>query len=251
MQPRSVWFVAPALVLATGCSAGSPASTSGDAGAPASDAASTSVSDAAPTTVHVDATAETSPDAHATAEASADACAGIACNTHPQTFFVTRAAYSPAFDPNQTGTPGGADDLCVAAASAAGLTGNFVAWIWDPTLNKPTIVQPGLPEPGPWYATDGTTVLFPTPASLEGFPQAPIALDEYGQPVAAGETVWTGMGVGGQGGDTCCNWTAYCALGSALAVYGQTGTTTQAWIDAADGDCSGSTQRHLYCIEAD
>lgn len=373
MQPRPLGFVVALLVLATGCGAGSPASTSGDAGAPAADAASLPV-------VHADAAAEAAADAcagvvcdspppdaclggvartyvsqgtctagqcsYAHTDAlctagcangacqGADPCNGVACNTppaasctsatsvvtygssgtcsggscsypstttscsaqsvsvcqngtltttvaggpcaagacaststtttcpngcedgttcraHPQTFFVTRATYSPAFDPNQTGTPSGANDACVAAAAAAGLGGNFVAWIWDPTLNKPTTVQPGLPKPGPWYATDGTTALFPTPASLEGFPQAAITLDEYGKPVAAGETVWTGMGVGGQGGDSCCSWTAYCGTGSALALYGQTGTTAQAWIDAADGDCSGSTQRHLYCIEAD
>jgi hypothetical protein len=282
MQLRLMWFAATALAAATGCSSGASSSPSGDAGAalgaPGSDAAGASVSDAAAGTandaapasasdaasasvpdassvLHADAGAETgvAAEAGAASEAGASSEAGVApeAGTHAQTFFVTRAAYSPAFDPNQTGFPAGADKLCIAAASAAGLAGNFVAWIWNPTLNKPTGVQPGLPKPGPWYATDGTTLLFPTQASLEGFPKAPITLDEYGQPVAAGETVWTGMDVGGQGGDTCCNWTAYCSLGSWLAVYGQTGTTGQAWIDAADGDCSGSTERHLYCIQAD
>jgi hypothetical protein len=183
--------------------------------------------------------------------ACAHGCSGGACNPGQQRFFITRETYDGELTPNNDNQEWPeADALCRTAGVAAGIGSGWGAWLWNPIINKPSSDQPGPPGPGPFYSMDGVTVLFPTGASLEAFPAAPVTLDEYGTAVPTGDTVWTGMSVGGQGSDDCCNWTNGFVCGTPPApnngTYGNVATTTQSWINAGSGDCT--TLRHLYCL---
>ena len=58
------------------------------------------------------------------------------------------------------------------------------------------------------------------------------------------------MSVGPVAGDDCCYWTDGFICGSPPApndgTYGETGTTTEEWLNAGSGDCT--MMGHLYCL---
>ncbi len=161
-------------------------------------------------------------------------CNMNACRDQAMRLFVTRGVYAGELDQGQ------AKAKCESAAAAAGLSGSWAPWLAYPTQ------APVFADVGPWYATDGTTLLFSNRAQLGGFPSAPIALDELGEAVPSGSEVWTGLTVSfGVTDHDCAHW----GLDSHYwyGTFGTTHTTAQAWTDAGFGYCD--VKRHLYCIE--
>ena len=77
--------------------------------------------------------------------------------------FVTKSSFT-----GNLGGIAGADSKCTAAATAASLTGTWKAWISDGT----TSAKDRISDVGPWYAIDGTTLLFDNKAGLTGAPKA-------------------------------------------------------------------------------
>jgi hypothetical protein len=101
--------------------------------------------------------------------------------------FVTSTSYT-----GDLGGLAGADLKCQAAAESVGLHGTFKAWLSD----KKTPAPSRLSDLGPWYSIDGTRKLFHNRKSFLASPLAPIDLDERGQRVTAGQSVWTGTAPG-------------------------------------------------------
>lgn len=114
----------------------------------------------------------------------------------PQYVFVTRGVY----DANMGGIAG-ADSRCQLSAGGAGLKGVYRAWISDSNTDAKTRITGS----GPWLEVGTNKVMFPTPASLAGFPEGPLVRDEYGDP--AKDRWWTGTAANGiRHPETCINW---------------------------------------------
>ena len=152
--------------------------------------------------------------------------------------FVTSTSYT-----GDLGGLAGADLKCQAAAESVGLHGTFKAWLSD----KKTPAPSRLSDLGPWYSIDGTRKLFHNRKSFLASPLAPIDLNERGQRVTAGQSVWTGTAPGGLVADTCGDWTGEEKESAGTA--GTVGAKDESWTRSGQfGDCS-KTSLHLYCIE--
>ncbi len=102
--------------------------------------------------------------------------------------FVTRSTYSgdlKTFGGADSGLSGG-DNLCRIAAEAAELGGNWKAWLSSSSEQAIDRIK----SSGPWFLVDQRTKVFNNKTNMKTFPLAPLALDEFGRPIA-GE-FWTG-----------------------------------------------------------
>jgi len=145
----------------------------------------------------------------------------------------------------QTGGFGGvssADTICAERASAAGLTGTFLAWVSDAdTSPSSRFVQ----SSSGYTLVDGTTVVAADWNDLtDGMLAHAINRDENGNLV--GGDVWTGTSaVGAAATARCSDWAT-----SSASVTGQCGTTGQAgaaWTAFLTPSCN--TPLRLYCFE--
>ncbi|MGB5374686.1 MAG: hypothetical protein WBN15_12955 [Polyangiales bacterium] len=139
------------------------------------------------------------------------------------------------------GGTAGADAICAAQALAAGLEGEFKAWlstIASPVAGRVTRAS------GPYVLVDGTRVADDWADLVDGSILAPINLDANGV-LRSGE-VWTGTLANGTSylADDCAEFTSG-ATGRALC--GATNSTTATWTENIAPACS--TQLGLYCIE--
>jgi hypothetical protein len=136
----------------------------------------------------------------------------------------------------------GADAICAAEASAAGLQGEFKAWL--STVSLPVFDRVTRAN-GPYVLVDGTIVANGWDDLVDGSILAPINLDAGGV-VRAGE-VWTGtLAIGGASflGDDCA---AFTSGTTGVALCGATDSTTSTWTENSTPACS--TLLGLYCIE--
>ena len=136
----------------------------------------------------------------------------------------------------------GADGICAAQASAAGLQGEFKAWL--STVSLPVFDRVTRAN-GPYVLVDGTIVANGWDDLVDGSILAPINLDAGGV-VRAGE-VWTGtLAIGGASflGDDCA---AFTSGTTGVALCGATDSTTSTWTENITPACS--TLLGLYCIE--
>ena len=153
--------------------------------------------------------------------------------------FTTSLTYDGAL-----GGLAGADAKCAAAASGAGLTGTWTAWISDGATNAIERIT----DVGPWSLLDGT-VAFDDKAMLAVHPHVPLDIDEHAAQTFA--CVWTGtLATGAKAPATCASWTSTTDVGG--GVIG-TGAIDGRWTDdAAHGPCGASTcadKFRLYCFE--
>lgn len=136
----------------------------------------------------------------------------------------------------------GADDLCDAAASDAGLGGSFRAWV--STSNEDAIDR--VIGVGPWLDVDGATI-FGGRTDLAGTPQTGLWLDENGAFVAS-ENVWTGTTFDGTYDEldgACGNWVSGAM--EELGAIGQVGRSDgSAWTDFSATTCD--QRAHLICF---
>jgi len=136
----------------------------------------------------------------------------------------------------------GADALCVARATAAGLPAptTFVAWLSDGSSDA----IDRLTYDGPWIRLDGVQVAAGKSDLADQTLHAPINLTETG--VYLGNWgVWSGtLSNGTSSGQSCANWTTGGA--GASAHYGIANKASLGWTYYSTSICSSSFR--LYCL---
>ena len=135
----------------------------------------------------------------------------------------------------------GADAICAAQALAAGLEGEFKAWL--STIASP-VAGRVTPASGPYILVNGTLVANDWDDLVDGLILVPINLDANGV-LRSGE-VWTGTRANGTSylADDCAEFTSGT---TGRALCGATNSTTATWTENIIPACS--TQLGLYCIE--
>ncbi len=141
------------------------------------------------------------------------------------------------------------------AITAAGLPGNFFAWLSDSTGDSPSanFTQSAVPYvrvdevmvASSWADLTDTTILAPIEVNeLGGRPRVDPSL-------IGGETdpgIWTGTFADGMpgGGDFCFDWTV--AAGGTESGQLTIWAFPERWTQAGAGACDGPL-KHLYCFE--
>jgi len=189
-------------------------------------------------------------------------------NSAPLTVFVTSASgngnlsqWSDALAVSATGVAAG-DAVCQARATAAGLSGTFVAWLSDSTTDaychvqgytgtisgtNPNCGQATLPvAAGPWVRTDGYPFA-PTIDKLinNGQVYAPVRYDDTGT-LVTNFSYFTGTASNGTAtANTCSDWTD--SNNSSNTTFGSSNGTTYFWTSYDDTGCSATY--HLLCFQ--
>ena len=168
--------------------------------------------------------------------------------------FVTSKYWNGSLGGTPSGSPiARADARCGEAASSAGLTGTFRAWITGTENGK--VVQPAdrFSADVRYVRLDGATV-FESLAMRDGGPAVLISVDEYGQdhpPTTApsGMPVWTATLPTGRAAPTelgtCKNWTSTAATDYGASGRGDRGG--EEWTYSTQTKCFDVG--HLYCFE--
>jgi len=164
---------------------------------------------------------------------------------------VFTMVFSPAFaqvhvfvtSGSSTGSLGGlagADATCTAAATGAGLTGTWTAWLSTSSTDAADRILDGQ-----YQLLDGTVVANSLADLTDGTLSAAIDMDED-MASAAGGNVWTGtLATGLAATDHCSGWTDGAA--TSRAIIGDTDSTTGGWTELlSDNPCD--FQRRLYCF---
>ncbi|MGD0022821.1 MAG: hypothetical protein ABSC54_11035, partial [Smithellaceae bacterium] len=189
-------------------------------------------------------------------------------NSEPLTVFVTSVSghgnlsqWPDALAVSATGVTAG-DAVCQARATAAGLSGKFVAWLSDSTTDaychvqgftgtisgtNPNCGQAALPvAAGPWVRTDG----YPFANTIDklinnGQVYAPVRYDETGT-LVANFFYFTGTASSGATtANTCSDWTD--STNSSNTTFGASDGTTDFWTSYGDTGCSVTD--HLLCFQ--
>ena len=164
----------------------------------------------------------------------------------PKLVFVTAGIFLGAF-----GGLAGADATCQAVAVAAGLGGDFMAWLSDAD-STPTIRFTTLPL-GPYHMLDGRIVATNFSDLLDGTINANINITELGDVLFGdifGISVWTGTKADGTSNPPFCEGRAGAWTSSQAGKFGSVGSTLQSigsWTEAGFLFCGFG--QHLYCFE--
>jgi hypothetical protein len=170
-----------------------------------------------------------------------------ACGLVRSRVFVTSTMYT-----GDLAGAGGADDKCMARASAQRLGGLWRAWLSEASTPAPARIYAA---PGGYVLLDGTVVAPSFDALVSGSLAHAIDLTELGTPITDGLTeAWTGIDLRGEGGSA-----GYCSDGSGndwlsndraapYAYVGHTFATDATWTAAYLQFCNRTNVR-LYCFE--
>jgi len=171
----------------------------------------------------------------------------------PVTGHVKVFTTSLAYDGNFVGPPAtafptglaGADDACTTAATGAGQTGTWTAWLSDNATDAADRINNG--GGAPYQLINGTVIANNMADLLDGTLDAPILIDESGNTVAGAFQVWTSTAADGinPGVGTCTNWSIndperFARIGLADAV-------DRTWSDEGGGNPCSVFNR-LYCF---
>jgi hypothetical protein len=188
--------------------------------------------------------APTGSDANDANDASDSGAPDAATDARKRLVFVTSTKVLGNMDPSLTNGRAGGDQVCQSEAVAAGLAGNFVAWL--STTGNAAIDR--LPDDEtPWALRSGQ-VVFPRRDHITqgGDPFVPIVEGADGGIVQAlpGARIFTGTSKEGLDGlEPCLGWTA---ANSNLTVVGTFGSKTK-WGWGEVGPCD--ERNHLLCFE--
>jgi hypothetical protein len=155
--------------------------------------------------------------------------------------FVTSEQYRGNF-PGGMGLVG-ADASCTLAATDAGLSGNWTAWLSDSTTDAINRIPDG-----EYWLFDGTLVADGKADLTDGMLESPIIVQETGSPIPGGSLeVWTATDEDGTRGDseTCFNWTSTDVLDTAHT--GRADATDATWTDQGVAEGCDIFNR-LYCF---
>ncbi|MBT8464664.1 MAG: hypothetical protein KJO57_08265 [Deltaproteobacteria bacterium] len=216
--------ISPFLFLAVAIAA-APACTDTNA---ATDAGADAATDAGP-----DAATDAGPDAAIDAGPDAATDAGVT----ERRIFRTDTTQNA----NLRGIDG-ADAICAAQALAAGLEGEFKAWL--STIASP-VADRVTQGSGPYVLVDGTRVADDWSDLVDGSILAPIDLDAKG--IARSGEIWTGTLATGASflGSDCAAFTTD-SMG-VTGLCGASSATNATWTENITPACS--TRLGLYCIE--
>jgi hypothetical protein len=158
----------------------------------------------------------------------------------PKTVFITRAELTGAL-----GGLAGADTHCANAASAAGRSGRWRAYVASETASAGSRIA----DVGPWHQrfADGHTALtFASKAAFLTGPAVALTVDEAGLDLGSVET-WTGTLADGtfDYGSTCLDFTTAGAIFG--ADVGAPSHLDATWHSAGAITCDHT--RHLICFE--
>ncbi len=174
--------------------------------------------------------------------------------------FMTSGAYS-----GNLGGLSGADEKCQAAATSAGRTGTYKAWLsnFDSDLTTGTVLvnisaYSRITGDGPWYLTcrdvrKKVIKAFANRSSLQGSPLDFINCDENGMVRSAGGEVyvWTGTETGGgpekkpRTTANCSGWTS--TGGGFTGLAGENSSMLSHWTQFLEHECAQTGR--LYCLE--
>jgi len=190
-------------------------------------------------------------------------------NSAPLTVFVTSVSgngnlsqWPDALAVSATGVAAG-DAVCQARATAAGLSGTFVAWLSDSTTDaychiqgytgtisgtNPNCGQATLPvAAGPWVRTDGYPFAPTIDKLVSGQIYTPLKYDETGTIITIDSHYYTGTLYGGDySGQTCSDWTT----GTSSSINGTAGSsdgTRGLWTYQQNTTCNATY--HLICFQ--
>ena len=135
----------------------------------------------------------------------------------------------------------GADTTCQGLADAAGIGGQWQAWLSDSTDNATT----RLPDTK-YVRMDGLKIANTFSDMFDNLLQNPISLDENGVDLGV-QTAFTGTLANGQGdANHCSDWGS--GSGGVFGRIGTTNSVTNSWTDSGTIGCSTSGI-HIYCVE--
>ncbi|MBK8257783.1 MAG: hypothetical protein IPK82_34580 [Polyangiaceae bacterium] len=157
--------------------------------------------------------------------------------------FVTSSVYTGNLMENGNGVDGldGGDKLCQLAADAAGLGGQWTAWLSTTDVNA--IDRIG--DVGPWYRLDGVKVFNNKASIVTTGPAVPIDVDEQGGTPMV--NTWTGTKDTGMKNLFRCNdWTNDAPING---YEGSVGITAglNFWTEGPSNPCN--LKNTLYCFE--
>lgn len=180
--------------------------------------------------------AESSPGSGMDASVDSGADSGMDSGVAERRIFVTDTLQNANF-----GGLTGADALCASQAAAAGLEGEFKAWL----STIATSVSDRLTQSSvPYALVDGTRIADDWNDLVDSSLLAPVNLDASG--LLRGGDVWTGTLPDGvpYANDDCAGFTS----GSeGIALCGSTASAAGNW--TANDTPACSTELRLYCIE--
>ena len=168
-------------------------------------------------------------------------CQAAATGQRPNIMFVTSRRYPPRFQPLED-----ADAKCNDAADAAGLPGDYRAWLSTAAI----YARDRLAGARGWVRTDGAPFADTVDDLVAGRIFNPPMFDEFGHEVRSGDTDVVATGTDPTGynspGNTCNEW-ANDQAGNVL--YGTTDGTTGVWTSFFISSCG--TPMRLYCFGVD
>ncbi len=139
-----------------------------------------------------------------------------------------------------------ADAVCADAASDAGLSGAFRAWISYASSSSGVTYDPGLAVTGRgWVRGDGRLVAR-TRAELNRPPWFPVLFDEHGEPADGGVVATGTLSSGVASGRDCGGWRP--GDGGLVFTAGVVTGGGVAWTNRFDVPCADAGAR-LYCVE--
>lgn len=182
---------------------------------------------------------DTGPDAGTGGDAGAGGEGGVGGSDVPSEWriFVTSTGQS-----GNIGGIAGADAICANRAMAAGLIGEFKAWL---STDQSAVSDRITHASGPYVLVNGAMIAEDWDDLVDGTVLVPINLDETGT-VRTGEA-WTGtLATGGSyPDDDCAGFTSDSA--GAKGLCGDPASTTSTWTENITPSCD--TMLRLYCIE--
>ena len=152
--------------------------------------------------------------------------------------FVTSTAQTADF-----GGIDGADALCASEATAAGLEGDFRAWL---STRESPVADRFVRSTVPYVLVDGTRIADDWDDLTDGTLQAFLNLDAGG--IDRGGDVWTGTlpsGLAVEDPDSDCD--GFTSGLAGMALCGTTGSTNFTWTANATPPCD--TPLRLFCFE--
>lgn len=154
---------------------------------------------------------------------------------------VIRVFVTSGFTDGNIGGLAGGDTFCTNAAAAAGLSGNWMAWLSDSNTDAGDRIIDAR-----YHLLDGTVVAINNADLTDGALGSAISMDENGNAVSSGFAVWTGTNADGTRATNNCNdWTGN--TGSDFGQTGVTGSTTPTWTaNINNAGCQGGSR--LYCF---
>ncbi len=178
--------------------------------------------------------------------------ASAAVEHHDLVVFTTKATLQ-----GDLGGLTGADTKCTTYANAAGLQGQFRAWLSD----TKTDAIDRVPEGGPWRVlTDGAKqgeVAFANRDGWKGYPKVLLEPSEFGAKVGVGEVpyTWTGTALGGTrlGGCSCSDWKSSENPSKCSKDYGgiigsrAASATSEQWTNVGPNPCDQRSS--LLCFQ--